>query len=306
MADPFQPVRQGSPLSVSARSFNGLLKAGQDFSRRKLDEGRPPPRDGSGINPVFPPQIYNGLTAALDEFAVLGFDAAQTIDTAAAPFEASSSPIFTAALPDSSLPFCITREPVPVGAIGQIVTNGPAVVRVEITDATHARAVPITGDTSKLTSAASGGVPILDRETGTGTKWAKVLLGGSAGGLSAIGTDPDITFSGTPGAYATIAENLNAGTYLVISQLSFKNLGGSNSTFFAGVASWIGASPGVVTFYNSMQLIIAPSGSFPVAHMAMIPVLSGYSVGIVVAYSTGPNPTFAMKQGVCIPGSLSV
>ena len=38
MADPFQPVHQGQALELSARSFNGTLKAGQDFSRRKFGD----------------------------------------------------------------------------------------------------------------------------------------------------------------------------------------------------------------------------------------------------------------------------
>jgi hypothetical protein len=173
-------VKQGAPAEISARTFNGVLKSAQDYSRRKLDEDRNQ-YDGTGIDPIYPPQIYNGLTDSIDEFSVLGFNVVPPIDTAAVPFEASSRPVFTAAIPDASKPFCITREPIPVGAIGQVVMTGPAVVRVNVTDATHTQAVPITGDKTKLTSTSAGGVPILDRESGTGVKWARVLVGGGGG-----------------------------------------------------------------------------------------------------------------------------
>src|SRR6185437_12310653 len=35
MADPYQPVQQNGQIQVTARTWNGLLKAGQDYSRRK-------------------------------------------------------------------------------------------------------------------------------------------------------------------------------------------------------------------------------------------------------------------------------
>lgn len=196
MADPFQKVKQGQALEITARTMNGVLAAGQDYSRTKLDTGREQ-TDGTGIDPVFPPQVFNGLADAIPEFSVLAYGPTVRSDAAAVPFEASSSPVFDAALPNANLPFMVSREPVPVGAIGQVVIVGPAVVQVNITDATHTRAVPITGDKSKLTSAAAGGVPILDRETGTGVKWAKVLVGDqSSATVSFAGNNQNFALGG--------------------------------------------------------------------------------------------------------------
>lgn len=193
MADPFQPVRRGDPFGMTARTANGILLAGQEASRRRQDENQTSNR---GPAVPLPAQIYNGLGSALDEFAVLAFGTVAQVDPAAVPFEASQAPIFEAALPTATAPFCITSDSIPAGGLGDIVTHGPAVVKVLVSDASHTRAVPVAGVTAYLASAASGGVPILTKESGTGLKSAQVLMGGGSGGLpTAIASGVDLRYN---------------------------------------------------------------------------------------------------------------
>jgi hypothetical protein len=178
MADPFQPQLQGRTLKLSARTFNGLQKAGQDYSRRKLDENQTPSTPAVPL----PVQVFNALTYALEPFSVVQTDAASSpVDPAAVPLEAADAPIFNAIAPaEDGRPFFITREAIPVGGIGDVVTTGPAVVWVDVTDASHGFATVSAGIVDCLVSSATQGVPILWKESGTGLKLAQVMLGGAA------------------------------------------------------------------------------------------------------------------------------
>lgn len=186
VADPFQPVRQGQPLKSSARTFNGLQKAGQDYSRRKLNENQTQNRGPEVPQAV---RVYNGLSYALNEFSVVQTNInAITVDPAAVPFEAASAPVFNAIAPAADgRPFFITREPIPVGAIGDVVANGPAVAWIDVTNEAHKFAAASAGIVDCLVSSASAGVPILWKESGTGLRKAEVLIGSTGGGMEIDG-----------------------------------------------------------------------------------------------------------------------
>lgn len=175
VGDPFAPVRPGQVYSPSARSINGALAAGQNFSRHKFDEVSEKANRGENG-----PQIYNSTVGAFDAFNVFGFST-PVLSPAVTPYEASERPTFVAAYPVNGLPFGITRRPLAPSGIVPIVTHGPAVVKILVSDAAHNYADVSTGVTGYLVSSASVGVPILWKDSGTGLKWAEVMLGTSRG-----------------------------------------------------------------------------------------------------------------------------
>lgn len=257
MADPYQPVRPGSALEISARTFNGQSQAGKDFSRRKLSENQLPSSPSATIHT----RIYNGLTAALEAFAVIQTSISElAIGAAGVPLEAAAAPVLNAETPAADgRPFFVTREPIPVGGIGDVVTTGPALVRVNVTSSAHTFAAVTAGVTSHLTSSATEGVPILWKESGTGLKTALVQLG-------TAGADPDASltargyvntgtqaFNGAKTFRQGIA--LGDGTVGSVTTIGFNEYPAGGSTAMtasdAGFAFFPGSVSGRLTLYSS-------------------------------------------------------
>lgn len=228
MADPYRLVAPGRPIDISAKTMNGLLRAGRENDQHKYDV----PDRPLGLDPQRPPKLHNGLSTALDAFAVLGFGAS-IVQPHLVPFEAAGQPVFEAAAPTSALPFCIAREPIPAGGLGDVVTHGPAVVKVLVTDEAHAWATISDGVTTHLLSAASGGAPILWKESGTGLKMAQVMLGASNPLPTVYASDGQLI----AGVGFTLMDQgsrtVPRGDYLAISTFgaSFKAPGGGIPTF---------------------------------------------------------------------------
>ena len=76
--------------------------------------------------------------------------------------------------------FVVLIEPLPADAIGRAWGSGVCPVQIDVVDAAHLYAGSTTGNTDKLTSAATGPALILWKQAGIGTKWAVVRLGGSS------------------------------------------------------------------------------------------------------------------------------
>jgi hypothetical protein len=131
------------------------------------------------------PPVVNGSGAAIDApFGVLRVTTPVELpaDKSTAPYEGLK---FTGAAPDAATTsnhrFVVLQEPAGDGQPAPAVFVGPTWVKVNVSDESHTHAVAIAGDTAKLASASSG-VQVLWKESGTGEKWAVVLLGG--GGAS--------------------------------------------------------------------------------------------------------------------------
>jgi len=107
----------------------------------------------------------------------------------------------------------VLLEPLASNKIGRAVVCGVVPVQVNVTDAAHTFATPTASDNTKLTSAASGPIELLSKESGTGTKWAYAhLTSMSSGGL----TSP-LTTKGDIWTYSTTDDRLPVGastTYL--------------------------------------------------------------------------------------------
>lgn len=73
--------------------------------------------------------------------------------------------------------FVITRQPIGNGRVGLAHLAGVVQCQIDVVDASDKFADVINNDVTKLRSSAWGCCPILEKESGTGTKWGKVLLG---------------------------------------------------------------------------------------------------------------------------------
>jgi hypothetical protein len=183
MADPFAPVNQGAPIKLTAKTMNAVLLAAQDFARRKYGATGGDRTNGAADRTRF----FNTTRSALDEFAIVGYG-----DPAVSPLIDSLGialqPAFFAAAPQAGKPFAVLAEPAPSGGSADAVATGPALCAVDVSDPTHTRAAASDGNFDHLVSASAGGVPILWKETGTGIKWAMILMGADQDGPDATPT----------------------------------------------------------------------------------------------------------------------
>jgi len=173
VADPLRRVQRGQKLKdgLTAGAWNKFLD--------NLKDGR---EIGAGdITDLVSPadtvlMVWGGdPEQTLKAFSVLGYGdpVRSPVDN---PFIASERPIFESADATAKKPFAITLRPVDGGKVVKVAISGTVPVIVDVGDASHARARPIVSETGKLESCSSGGVPILWKESGTGDKWAMVLL----------------------------------------------------------------------------------------------------------------------------------
>ena len=101
---------------------------------------------------------------------------------------------------DHSEKFVILTEPIPKDSIGRGWLSGVAQVRIQVSEASQSavRAGLIDGNSFEL-KAGEGGIPIIWKEDGIGTKWGLVRIGGGGGGsgvvfvkiIDYVGSDPE-------------------------------------------------------------------------------------------------------------------
>jgi hypothetical protein len=175
-------AQPGRPLRIPAATWNRLL----DMAQRSANELGAGPEaaleESTGIV-----LVKNNSGADVDRFGVLGIDgvvftpsdnlvefkrqvAIKGITPAAATHEGT---------------FVVLAEPLKSGAVGRAYAAGVCHVQIDVTDAAHTRADVKDSDRAKLASKSDdeGSARILWKESGTGTKWATVMLGaGGAGG----------------------------------------------------------------------------------------------------------------------------
>ena len=104
---------------------------------------------------------------------------------------------------DTKANFVVMQGRCPIDGICAAVIQGATWCRVNVTDAAHTHATAIDTDTTRLASGTGTGARILWKESGTGEKWAIVLLGGGGGGALQWGQATSIiaaaTAWGSPG-----------------------------------------------------------------------------------------------------------
>lgn len=176
MKDTFQKVAPNQPLQIAARTWNGLLEAGQDFARRKLGvEGAP--LGGDPLNPAVRVLVRNDTGGDLAAGSILALGT-PIISAADYPREVSRQPLFPGDLAAATTDaFAVTLAPIEQNDIGRAVIMGLVSCSVDVTDSTHTYATPKVGDSDKLASASTGPARILWRGSGSsGTKKALCLI----------------------------------------------------------------------------------------------------------------------------------
>jgi len=177
MGDPFCKAISGQPVRVPAQTWNAFLDAARAHRDRQEDVGREArPLGNSGIV-----LVKNATGADVGRFGVLGID-----DVLITPgdneAEFLSRTALTGVTPtaDHRGRFVVLLEPLRAGALGRAVVTGPAPVQVNVNHEDHGWADVKDGDATQLESAHTGAARILWKESGTGTKWAVVLLAQTA------------------------------------------------------------------------------------------------------------------------------
>lgn len=88
-------------------------------------------------------------------------------------------------------PFVIVQSPLKANRIGTAAIHGYSLCYIDVSDEDHTRATEEDDNVDNLISTDSGGVRIVDKESGTGIKLAIVDLGGGSGGGATIGSLPE-------------------------------------------------------------------------------------------------------------------
>ncbi len=177
--DPLRKVKAGqSMLGMSARTYNHMVEAAKANLR---DQGKgDEPNRGFQNNPATI-KVRNDTGANVGWYGILSLTGQSSlIDPGVNLNEFQQLVDMSGITPTKpGQPFVVVTEPAPTGFIVEAAIVGVVQVQINVTDDTHTWATTTLGDNTKLTSAASASlpaVPILYKQSGTGTKWALVLL----------------------------------------------------------------------------------------------------------------------------------
>ncbi len=140
--------------------------------------------------------IKNNTGSNLAEFSIVKIgEVVITPDKNEADFKYETPLFYGEEIDDADNTFVVIQEPIEKDKIGYAKITGVTIAKITVSSETDKYAVLDTL-TKKLKTATSGITKILWRQTGTGEKWAVILLGsGSAGstynGMFKIIADPD-------------------------------------------------------------------------------------------------------------------
>lgn len=207
MPDPYRTYRPGDLPPGDAATFNAFSTAARAERDRQNDRRSgdlETPRDGVLV------RVLNDTEGDLERFAIVGLDA--PIFTPGESIHAFlREACFRGVVPQEEHrgKFAILHEPAKADQVVRAWVGGVTPARVDVTDPDHGFADITPGETSILTSAATGGAQILwsdpDGYTGyayySDEPWAVVRIGGGAGGEG-----------GGSGYWARVAEPIGPAT----------------------------------------------------------------------------------------------
>jgi hypothetical protein len=184
--DFLREVKAGDPLKIPADAYNAMIRAARwvAFNTKGAQRGI-----SQDIFDATTCLVRNSSGADRSRFHVLGVDSVlitptDNLNEWAAQFALDGiTPTTT-----HNDKFVILLEPISEDQVGRAVASGLAHVKINVSNAAHSRATVDAGNATRLTSAASGGVPIIWKESGTGEKYAIVRLdtGGGTGGAQIV------------------------------------------------------------------------------------------------------------------------
>jgi hypothetical protein len=224
-------VRPGEPLRLEASTWNAFVDAAaaHQAARHALRVAGP---DGAGSQALVWVRNDSGADRARFELLGLG-DPLFAPDTAPDEFQSRvclKGVALVAA--DHRQSFCVLQEPVASGEMGLGLVWGVTPCQVDVRLATDAFAGVTTAEYGKL-SGGDGGAQILWKESGTGTKWAVVLVG-SAWNERRF----ELTSPLSAGDSASAKVRRHNGTTWITTTEPFEVFDAAN--MFSGETGWIG------------------------------------------------------------------
>lgn len=188
MASGMKKVTGGSPLRIPASAYNAFVDAAQAHIESQS-------RGGAGnidflVDRNNPVPIRNDTDKNLLWGEILGIEEPLFLpELNEGEFQSKIQLIGILPMNKHAEKLAILAEPIPKGEIGFAWVSGLCPTKVYVLNeeqtSPFTTAGIIEGETLSL-SAGAGNIPILWKETGIGTKWAIVRLGGGGGSGSAV------------------------------------------------------------------------------------------------------------------------
>ena len=177
MGDLWRKPSLGDKLTFSATLRGKTIDTIRDVQRMKRTTVGNIDRMGGDRGVI---KIKNESDADVGRFGILGLNGITAGITPADNLAAWKNQFLFSgvepATPDHYGKFCILLEPIADDAQGLACVSGVVPVQVSFTYSDSPYADVLDGDDAKLVGS-EGGMPILYKETGTGTKWALVQMG---------------------------------------------------------------------------------------------------------------------------------
>lgn len=170
---------QLSPYIADRRTINATLEVVRRFGGSRGTSGSGP-ISTEPIQPAVQVYVRNDTGDDLDWGAILKLsDTIVDITVDEDVPEAVARPVFAGTAPSTSVdPFVVLKEPIADGQIGRGTIMGVAVCDISVVVESHGFAFPGVDGVDRLRSGFTGPAKILWKESGTGTKRARVLLCG--------------------------------------------------------------------------------------------------------------------------------
>jgi hypothetical protein len=204
MAKSFKTARAGEPLEIEADWKNTGNEVFQEFLRRQKNGGQPPVPDRSRVTIT----VQNKLGLALNHLELVGLGTPVFLPATSLNSFKFSEPVFQTILPPPLQPFGVLLDPIGIDGVGDAVLEGLAVAKVSFT---HDKMPYADGDTTVATleGRGDGYAQVLWKESGTGDKWAVLLLGAGPRGYFPV--DLATTAGQTSGANGVTRRRQRAG-----------------------------------------------------------------------------------------------
>lgn len=206
---------------ISARAWNRAQDAADIVLGDRYSQAGEPQADGP--KPYTPILARNSTTGTVNRWGVLSvagvvFTPSGATGNATQQFQ--DQPVLSGGLPTGGSSFVVAVEPIAAGKIGRVAVAGVVQAKINVVSESDTFATAKDGDLTQLSSASSGEVTILWKESGTGAgKWALVRFGAGGGSLKLSrttsvwekGTTASlVVYGGTPGSEAATGETFNA------------------------------------------------------------------------------------------------
>lgn len=173
MGDVFKKVQPGQRLEFTAEAYNAFLDAARAHKadrHNRLSDYADQFRQATII------RVQNGAGKGLKRFSVLAYDDPIVGPDANLQQFQNQANLKGVVPTDPTRRFCVLLEPLADNAIGRVVAAGVTPVQVNVLRESDRFAEIDPDETDQLRSSKSGPAAILWKESGTGVKWAIVLL----------------------------------------------------------------------------------------------------------------------------------